>query len=96
MVTGTHTCIHLRNNEVWSTLQVIPSLHDELLNRCEHHLVYLGFGIFLCLKRCPPVDINVNILPFLGQVMSDDPTVIAQLTLACIKEEGKFPGITQD
>ena len=57
--TGVHTVIHLRNNKLWSTLKMIPATHSELLNICDQHLAYLGFGIFLRLERKP---IQVRIL----------------------------------
>ena len=47
MVTGRHACIHLRNGRMWSTLQSVPLDHDEHVNMCDLHLVYLGFGSFL-------------------------------------------------
>ena len=47
MITGQHTCIHLKQNRLWCTLETVPLLHDELLERCQGHLLYMGFGIFL-------------------------------------------------
>ena len=38
---------------------MIPATHSKLLNICDHHLAYLGFGIFLRLERKP---IQVRIL----------------------------------
>ena len=57
--TGVHMVVHLRNNKLWSTLKMIPATHSELLNICDQHLAYLGFGIFLRLERKP---IQVRIL----------------------------------
>ena len=57
------------------------------------HLVYLGFCIFLRLKCHPPID--VNILPTLGVVTSEDPNVLAQLTVTNIKQEEQLTGTTQ-
>ena len=48
---GKQTCIHLKNRKVWSTLHVTPLHHDELIARCDMHLVYMGFGIFLHLVK---------------------------------------------
>ena len=31
MATGTHTAVHMRNNKVWSTLEDMPTSHDELI-----------------------------------------------------------------
>ena len=47
LMKGLQTCIHLRNGKVWSTLHATPILHNELIERCEMHLAYLGFGILL-------------------------------------------------
>ena len=47
IVTGTHTCVHLRGGLIWSTLKVVPLIHEELIERCPVHLMYLEFGIFL-------------------------------------------------
>ena len=31
MATETHTAVHMRNNKVWSTLEDMPTSHDELI-----------------------------------------------------------------
>ena len=51
--TGVHMVVHLKNNKLWSTIKMIPATHSELLNICDQHLAYLGFGIFLKLERKP-------------------------------------------
>ena len=66
MATGTHTAVHLSNNRVWSTLEVMPTLHDDLMQQCNKHLVYLGLGVFLQLKEHPTINI-------LGTVIGQDP-----------------------
>ena len=43
----------LKITKLWSTLKTIPATHSELLNICDQHLAYLGFGIFLRLERKP-------------------------------------------
>ena len=57
--TSIHTVVHLKNNKLWSTLKTIPATHSELLNICDQHIAYLGFGIFLRLEQKP---IQVRIL----------------------------------
>ena len=48
---GMHTMVHLSGNRVWSTL--LGNLtHDELLNRCDFHLHYLGRGTNAELVKC--------------------------------------------
>ena len=88
MVTRMHTCIHLKNQKTWCTLKVVPLLHHELMSRCNLHLVYLGFGIFLQLKRCL---LPINILQTLGEVTSDKPGVLEQIVVTGIKREHKTP-----
>ena len=83
MVTGNHTAIHLKNNKIWCTLKVVPLLHYELVKRCPIHLVYMGFGIFLQLrKRKNPEPIRI-----LGTIMSDDLEVRTQLHLLVKSEK---------
>ena len=66
MATGSHTVVHMRNNKMWSTLQDMPTSHDELIQQCDKHLVYLGLGVFFQLKE----RVTVNIL---GTVTGQDP-----------------------
>ena len=70
MATGTHTAVHLSNNRVWSTLEVMPTSHDDLMQQCNKHLVYLGLGVFLQLKEHPTINI-------LGTVTGQDPETIS-------------------
>ena len=71
IATRVHTMVHLKNNKLWSTLCKKPQSHKEMVDCCEKHLVYLSFGIFLCLKkRSPPI---LETMPILGTVSSDDP-----------------------
>ena len=46
IATGVHAMVHLHNYRIWSTLQEAPMTHEALLERCDKHLIYLGFGIF--------------------------------------------------
>ena len=74
MVTGMHTCVHLKGRLIWSTLKVVLLIHEELIERCPIHLVYLGFGIFLRLKCRPPFEVNVFSAPqVIGHVTSKQP-----------------------
>ena len=74
---GNHTAIHLKNNKIWCTLKTVPLLHHELVERCNIHLVYMGFGIFLQLKK-RQISESTRIL---GTISSKDPVVRAQLHL---------------
>ena len=46
-----HTCIHLKNGKTWSTLRAVLIYHEELMSRCDIHLTYFGFRIFLRLIK---------------------------------------------
>ena len=73
---GLHTCIHLKNGKTWSTLRAIPIHHEELMSRCDIHLTYFGFGIFLRLiRRQHPIP------DILGTIYSDNPSILNELTL---------------
>ena len=94
IATGVHTMIHLKN-KLWCKLRDKPQSHEEMLNCCEKHLVYLSFGIFLCLEKRPPP--TLDMLPILGTVSSDDPATQREL-LYCvgvtIKTKSAFTGTT--
>ena len=76
LMKGLQTGIHLWDGKVWSTLHVTSLLHNELIEWCDMHLAYRGFGIFLWLIQCPPLIPQVNILCTLH---SDDNKSLQQL-----------------
>ena len=77
MITGRHTCIHLKGGHMWSTLNQVPVDHNEHVKCCDLHLAYLGFGAFI--KLIPrPVHDNKNVI-VLGTVTADDPATLLQL-----------------
>ena len=95
IATGVHTMVHLKN-KLWCTLHDKPQSHEEMLNHCEKHLVYLGFGIFLCLEERPPP--TLDMLPILCTVSSDDPATQRELLHhigMTIKTESGLAGTTQ-
>ena len=87
MVTGRHACIHLKEGRMWSTLRSVPVDHDEHVNLCDLHLVYLGFGAFLRLIPRPALITEEGDLPILGYVVAEDPKTQMELTRRAIKEE---------
>ena len=88
LATGVHTFVHLKNNKIWCTLQNIPASHNELQNKCEQHLVYLGYGMFLRMQR------RTTISAILGTVSGQDPAT-QQLLLASVSKTIKVdPGLT--
>ena len=72
---------------MWSTLRSVPLNHDEHVSMCDLHLVYLGFGAFLCLVPRPALDIKEGDLPILDHVVGEDPETQNELTKKAIKEE---------
>ena len=50
LLTGTHCCIHLKQNKIWSTLKEKPHTHLELMQRCNVHLAYMGYNNFIQLS----------------------------------------------
>ena len=72
---------------MWSTLRSMPLNHDEHVSMCDLHLIYLGFGAFLCLVPRPALDIKEYELPILGHVVGEDPETHIELMKKAIKEE---------
>ena len=91
IVTGRHVCIYLHGGKMWSTLQIVPTNHNELLNHCDLHLVYMGFGTFLRLIRRLSIEANITVT--LGEITSDNLNTLATL-VAKIKQEQEFTGTT--
>ena len=62
----------------------MPTSHDELIQQCDKHLVYLGLGVFLQLKERVTVDI-------LGTITEQDPEtqklLVASVTQSIKHEE---------
>ena len=46
VIMGTRCCVHTRAG-IWTTLFEEPSTHQELIQRCNLHLGYLGCGIYV-------------------------------------------------
>ena len=84
MLTSKHCAEHLKDGKIWSMLKVVPLLHNEPMERCLIHLMYMGFGIFLKLRWRPPITLLVIInlsspAPALGTIHSDYPNTPDQL-----------------
>ena len=45
-----HTLIHLRNGNIWTTMETSNMDHDDLMKDCDVHLAYLGNGLFSEIK----------------------------------------------
>ena len=81
---GSHTMVHLHGNRLWTTLQDKLN-HDEMVLKCDFHLVYLGWGIFaeLCKHPEPLVEIegDANVMSLvIGTLTSNKQTVINKLS----------------
>ena len=64
VLTDFHTYAHLHEGQYWSTLKTVPNTHEEVLCACEIHLLYLGRGMFIELKKCEtPLSIAPNLDP---------------------------------
>ena len=91
-VTKPHCFIHVQNNKFWSTLDNELTEHDELKQRCNLHLAYMGQGNFLQLEPKTtlvkyeifgiPESINVEQVDaklVLGTLMAEEDKTLAQL-----------------
>ena len=47
----THMAVHIKNNKIWMSMDNPLDNHQDLLDRWEYHLVYLGRGIFVELVK---------------------------------------------
>ena len=79
--------VHLRNNKIWYTLQDVSMSHDAMLECCEKHLVYLGFGIFLRLIKGEPMIV-------LGTITTDDPQTQHELVTQAQMHVSITPSLT--
>ena len=69
ILTNIHTYIHLHEGQFWSTLKNIPGTHEEIVKNCELHLLYLGCGMFVKLKKCEiPLSLAPNPDPSVSHV----------------------------
>ena len=75
---GLHTCIHLKNDKTWSTLRAVPIHHTELMCRCDIHLTYFGFGIYLQWVKQPQPIPQYTVV---GTIECDNPDVLNKLLL---------------
>ena len=45
-----HAIVHLRNGNIWMTIENATYNHDKLLDMCDFHFAYIGNGLFAGLK----------------------------------------------
>ena len=81
VITGTHCFIHTRVG-IWTTLFEEPSTHQELIQRCNLHLGYLGHGIYVeFIPRTETVSYEIFHVPKLVNVdMNSKPVTLGTLT----------------
>ena len=80
IVTGQHSCVHLRLGKIWCTLRSVSTNHDELVSMCDFHLVYLGFGAFMRLIPRPVSEMKVQGVQIPGHVVGLDQQTQLELT----------------
>ena len=78
IITGRHTCLHLKDGQIWSTLKRVPVNHDEHVAMCDLHLVYLGFGAFV---KLIPVPLDTKDFVIIGTITADDQATCDKLCL---------------
>ena len=76
MLLDIHTVMHLRNGATWSTLKHVCAMHDENLDKCQVHMVYVGQGLFVELVKR---DKSLQILP--GPDKNVQSLVVGELTV---------------
>ena len=47
LITGVHCCVHLKQQNYWTTLKDKPTTHVEYMQRCNVHLAYKGQCTFI-------------------------------------------------
>ena len=59
-----HTYVHLHEGQYWTMLKTVPNTHKEVLSACAIHVLYLGRGMFVKLKKCEiPLSTAPNVDP---------------------------------
>ena len=82
-ITGVHCYIHLKEQNYWSTLKDPPTTHDEFMQRCNVHLVYLGNNTYIELVlRMASVSYNIFGIDQPLDLTESAPVVIGTLTSA--------------
>ena len=82
-ITGVHCYVHLKEKNYWSTLKDPPTMHDEFMQRCNVHLVYLGNNTYIELVlRTASVSYNIFGIDQPLDLIESAPVVIGTLTSA--------------
>ena len=82
-ITGIHCYVHLKEKNHWSTLKDPPTMHDEFMQRCNVHLVYLGNNTYIELVlRTASVSYNIFGMDQPLDLIESAPVVIGTLTSA--------------
>ena len=83
LITRVHCCVHLKENNYWTTLKEVPTTHAEFMQRCNVHLAYLGKDIFIELVlRTATVSYKVFGIDQPLDLVETAPAVIGTLTSA--------------
>ena len=94
-----HTLVHLRNGNLWTTMEMSNCDHDDLLKNCDVHLAYLGNGLFSEIKpkvrdsdlskesgKHKPVHIASKVKP----TTSTEP--VSTITIECAQTQDRLSG----
>ena len=94
-----HTLAHLRNSNIWTTMEMSNCDHDDLLKNYDVHLAYLGNDLFSEIKPkvrdndlskesgiCKPVHIASKVKP----TTSTEP--VSTITFECAQTQDRLSG----
>ena len=94
MLLEVHTVLHLRGDEIWTTLLEVPTNHDELFKKCEVHLVYIGCGLFIeLIEREVPLQILLDTGTDTVSLVVGELSNIDKTFLDCVQMVGLGVGI---
>ena len=61
LLADVHIYAHLHAGQFWMTLKKVSKMHEEVVNMCQVHLLYLEQGLFVELKqRVVPLEVVTN------------------------------------
>ena len=96
-----HTLVHLRNGNIWTTMETSNCDHDDLLKNCDVHLAYLGNGLFDKIKpKVRDDDLSkesgirkpVHIVSKVKPTTSTAP--VSTITFECAQTQDRLSGTT--
>ena len=96
VLTDVHTYVHLHKAEFWTTLKNIPKMHNEIMEQCDVHLLYLGRGLYIELTKCAtPLEIIDNPGPSIKSVVIGELTTVEAGAYEAVLNTGLGTGINR-